>query len=131
MENLDHLPLLKAHSLVVSIYLQYSEAVANFETERRNFLRRGFTEADLFDLLRGVSLPGVSNARVPPETLLDHNDFTSRTANVVIMGEGIKTIGELASFSEFQLMRFPNFGRRCLAEIRDYLSERGYQLHKD
>jgi DNA-directed RNA polymerase alpha subunit len=52
-------------------------------------------------------------------------------AGVFIDGPGmhfVKTIGDLVECSARDLLRTPNFGKKCLEEVRDKLSERGAAL---
>ena len=45
-----------------------------------------------------------------------------------LRNDDITTIGQLIEKTEGELMRIPNFGKRCIAEIRTRLAEFGLHL---
>lgn len=51
-----------------------------------------------------------------------------RTLNCLINRFRLTYIGELAQKTEYELMKIRNFGRRCLYEVKEILSEHGLQL---
>lgn len=53
---------------------------------------------------------------------IDDLEFSSRSLNC-LKNAGVKTVGELVSFSEEDLMKFKNFGAKSLTEVREKLSE--------
>ena len=55
-------------------------------------------------------------------------DLSARCAGVLIRGEGLKTLGQLCRYTEADLMRLPNFGRRSLNEIKEVLNYHGLSL---
>lgn len=122
----DFESLLILHAKVLSSYLEYSSAMSDFEQMRRSLISRGYDLSDIYSVLRNQQLPGfVLGVTVSPETPID--GLTARSSNV-LRAEGIRTVGQLYAMTESQLLRFPNFGRRCLREVREYLAECGYQL---
>ncbi len=54
-------------------------------------------------------------------------ELSVRTQNG-LRNEGITTLAELRRKSKWQLLRIPNFGRKCLAEIEDIIAEFGITL---
>lgn len=58
---------------------------------------------------------------------LDAVDLSVRSSNV-FLNAGIEYIGDLRYVSEQQLLRCPNFGRKCLNEIREVLSDAGMRV---
>ncbi|MFA6169463.1 MAG: DNA-directed RNA polymerase subunit alpha [Candidatus Margulisiibacteriota bacterium] len=65
-----------------------------------------------------------------PSAVLDMSvedlEFSSRSLNC-LKKAGIKTVGELMTYSEPELMKLDNFGEKSLTEVRARLSE--YKLH--
>jgi len=62
--------------------------------------------------------------------LIDDLEMTVRSANC-LRNEGIKTLGQLCRWSEADLLRIPNLGRRSLNEIKEILCSRGLTLKPD
>ena len=58
--------------------------------------------------------------------IIDLN-LSTRTKNALLR-EDIKTLGEVMGFNERYLLRVPNFGRACLAEIKQCLAYYGLCL---
>ena len=54
-------------------------------------------------------------------------DMTVRTTNC-LLAENIYTVGELCNCTESDLLKTPNFGKRCLQEVKDTLAELGLKL---
>ncbi len=54
-------------------------------------------------------------------------ELTARTANCM-RAENIQTIGDLASWTESELLKIPNMGRKSLNEIKEVLATRGLTL---
>jgi DNA-directed RNA polymerase subunit alpha len=52
----------------------------------------------------------------------------SGRALYALNGDNIITIGELIRHSEHELLRVPNFGRRSLNEVIEFLANRGLSL---
>ena len=48
-----------------------------------------------------------------------------------LQAAGIRTIGELVSKEEGQILKFKNFGRKSLNEIREVLMQMGLNLGMD
>lgn len=59
--------------------------------------------------------------------LVERLDITVRTAQN-LHAEGIHTVDELLEWSETQLIKTPNIGRRAISEISAALVQVGYQL---
>lgn len=57
-------------------------------------------------------------------------EFSVRTANVFAT-QNYQKIGDLISLSEIELLRLPNFGRRSLNEVIEFLGEYGLKLSTD
>lgn len=55
-------------------------------------------------------------------------NLSARCAGVLIRGEGLKTLGQLCRYTESDLLRLPNFGRRSLNEIKEILYAHGLSL---
>lgn len=55
-------------------------------------------------------------------------NLSVRCAGVLIRGEGLKTLGQLCRYTESDLLRLPNFGRRSLNEIKEILYAHGLSL---
>lgn len=45
-----------------------------------------------------------------------------------LRNDNIETVGQLIEKTEGELMRIPNFGRKCIAEIKTRLAEVGLRL---
>jgi DNA-directed RNA polymerase subunit alpha len=56
------------------------------------------------------------------EMNIEDLEFSSRSLNC-LKKAGVKKVGELASYSEAELMQFKNFGSKSLDEVRSKLSE--------
>jgi DNA-directed RNA polymerase alpha subunit len=61
---------------------------------------------------------------------IDDLGMSVRTTNA-LLAEGIKTVGQLTTFSYHNIWRRPGIGRRAMWEIRDALKERGLFLLHD
>jgi CRISPR/Cas system CMR-associated protein Cmr5 small subunit len=57
----------------------------------------------------------------------DELEVPVRVANMLKV-EGIRTVGQLATKSEAELLRNPNFGRRSLEQLKQALDELGVEL---
>jgi DNA-directed RNA polymerase subunit alpha len=57
-------------------------------------------------------------------------DLSVRSSNCLI-GAGLKTVGELVTKTEEEIMTFKNFGKKSLDEIKDKLKEMGLSLGMD
>lgn len=66
----------------------------------------------------------VAHQGVCDDTRTDELGFSVRTANCM-RAEGIETLRDLRQMTERRLLEIPNFGRRCLEEVRRLLVERG------
>jgi DNA-directed RNA polymerase alpha subunit len=72
------------------------------------------------------------------ETLVDDCDLSTRTRNCLINGhlnmeneyQSITTIEAVTKYTEQELLRIPNFGRRSLNEIKHFLAQYGLELAK-
>ena len=58
---------------------------------------------------------------------VDELEVSVRVANC-LKNEGIRTVGQLATKSEAELLRTPNFGRRSLKHLKEVLDEYGVEL---
>jgi DNA-directed RNA polymerase alpha subunit len=56
-------------------------------------------------------------------------ELSVRSANC-LRNKGIETIDQLLTFSEAELLKLKNFGRKNLNEIRDILNEKGLNLRR-
>lgn len=63
-------------------------------------------------------------ANVLVNSPIDGLDLTIRSRNC-LLAEGIKTIGQLITWSEGALIKTPNLGRKSLHEIKDALAKLG------
>lgn len=65
-------------------------------------------------------------------TLSYWNDFpfSTRTVNAMV-NESIHSIEHLCQHTEWELLRIPNFGRKSLNEIKEYLGMVGLGLRSD
>jgi hypothetical protein len=59
--------------------------------------------------------------------LVSSLDFSVRTSNSMKYG-GIKTLGQLCKQKKYELLRLPNFGRKSLNEIEEFLKSIGKTL---
>lgn len=57
---------------------------------------------------------------IQDETSIDELDLTIRTANI-LKAENIHKIGELLFYSDNQLLKLPNLGRKSFTEIKNQL----------
>tara|TARA_R110000868_G_scaffold94770_1_gene261160 strand:- start:589 stop:969 length:381 start_codon:yes stop_codon:yes gene_type:complete len=62
-----------------------------------------------------------------PSMLLDEVPFTVRTSNC-LREANIFNVGQLQQWTEYELLRLPNLGRKSLKEIIDELEVLGLQL---
>lgn len=69
-----------------------------------------------------------SGVEIGDEKLADY-EFTVRTTNVFI-AENIVFLSDLLKFSESELLRCPNFGRKSLREVKAFLEERDLTLNQ-
>ena len=72
--------------------------------------------------------------KLPPQDIsgmtLDDLNLIVRTANC-LKAEGIESIDALLAKSASDVLKIPNFGRHCLAELRLALSVKGLKLRGD
>ena len=61
-------------------------------------------------------LGGLNPSTIP----ISHLEFSIRTQNC-LYSAGLRTIGDIMAKSEKELMAIPNFGRRCLREVKEIL----------
>ncbi|NOX97829.1 MAG: DNA-directed RNA polymerase subunit alpha [Nitrospirae bacterium] len=76
-----------------------SEEVSEEETKRQEYLKQSVSELEL----------------------------SVRSANC-LKGARIQTIGELVQKAEAEMLKYPNFGKKSLAEIKEILAEMGLSL---
>lgn len=57
-------------------------------------------------------------------------DFNNRVINL-LLGHGIKTIGDLVEKTPSELMQIPRFGKTTLANINEALNKHGFKLKED
>lgn len=67
---------------------------------------------------------------------IDHNkvpiadvEFSVKTTNCLLRA-GLRTLGDVTSQSERELLKLPNFGRRCAAEVKEMLGSFGLSLRE-
>ncbi len=60
-------------------------------------------------------------------TPIAHLGFSTRIGNC-LANDGIKTLGELTRRREAELLRIPEFGRKSFKELKERLSELGWEL---
>ena len=65
-----------------------------------------------------------------PETILAYMEFSTRSANAM-KNEGILTLAMLATKTEAEVLRIPNFGRKSLKEMRAMLASVGMKFAED
>ena len=58
---------------------------------------------------------------------IDDLDLSVRSSNCLKVA-GVSYIGDLLSYTESELMKMPNFGKKSLNEIRDALEQKGFSL---
>ena len=58
---------------------------------------------------------------------IERLNLSVRTYHALI-NDNIRTVGEVLSRSERDLLRIPNFGRRSLNEVREVLTQRGFTV---
>lgn len=54
--------------------------------------------------------------------------LSTRATNALTLGEGLKTLGQLCRYTEVDLHRVPNLGRRSINEIKEVLNYHGLSL---
>jgi hypothetical protein len=59
--------------------------------------------------------------------LVEELEFSVRAAHC-LENQGIRTVADLATMTEAELMRIPNFGRRTLGEVKEILGALGVTL---
>ena len=97
------------------------------------FLQSKLSEDDFVSLLSKVKTavseggPYSPSNPVPLDTSVDVLQMTVRLA-CCLRVDGITTIGVLVKKSEAEMMRIPNFGRKCLKEINEELAKVGRHL---
>jgi glutamine phosphoribosylpyrophosphate amidotransferase len=104
--------------------LSYGHLGAPIEAEtlcamRDSMRHRGPDDAGLFLSPNGTL--GLAHRR------LSILDLSVRSANC-LMSAGLKTIGDLVTKQEDEIISYKNFGKRSLQEIKDKLAELGLSL---
>ena len=66
---------------------------------------------------------------VEGKTPFDAEWLTVRTLNA-LMAEGITRLEQVVCWRENELLRLPNFGRKSLNELKEYLHSKGLELRK-
>lgn len=69
----------------------------------------------------GIEIEPYNQAKLL-ETPIDNCNFSPRTMNALWVAE-IKTIGDLINFPPSELLKFRNFGKKGLQEIKEWLAE--------
>lgn len=78
--------------------------------------------------MRGFRLPNeLANTEIAPSTHIDILGLSDSTIKALQSGN-IKTVGELISMSEIDLLKLPAAGRRALHDIKEALAIRGLSL---
>lgn len=67
------------------------------------------------------------NGRNPLDVHVEELEFSVRSLNC-FKNEGIRTVQDLATKSEAELLRAPNFGRKSLNEVKEMLNVFGLKL---
>ena len=62
-----------------------------------------------------------------PSMLLDEVPFTVRTSNC-LRAANVYNVGQLQQWTENELLKLPNFGRKSLKEVIDEMQNLGLQL---
>ena len=60
--------------------------------------------------------------------LIKDVNLSTRATNALTLGEGLKTLGQLCRYTEVDLHRVPNLGRRSVNEIKEVLHYHGLSL---
>jgi len=89
---------------------------------------------DLFREMSGVVEVGFgeANGEGPNrarDIKIDDLDFSNRTYNC-LKRQGIETLEELRNYPEEELMNIRNFGQKSLDEVKEKLTEYGYELRQ-
>jgi DNA-directed RNA polymerase subunit alpha len=103
-----------------------SEALSEAAQTLSNYFNR-FIE---FPMIRLVGMPsgdGQSPASPAPDARIEELDFSVRTYNC-LKKANILTIGELATYSDNDLMNIRNFGKKSLNEVKEKLGQMGLAL---
>lgn len=79
------------------------------------------------DLEAAIEFRNRRKQRESQEPVWETLNLTVRTGNC-LKGEDIRTLEELCSKKEIDLLKIPNLGRRSLNEIREALAQRGMML---
>ena len=117
--------------LVLSVWTNGSMAPDEAVKESSKILAR---HVDLFVHVGEKADIGLGEAERKEETptaalemSIEDLEFSSRSLNC-LRKAGIKKVGELASFSIEELMKFKNFGQKSLDEVKEKLAEYKLQL---
>jgi DNA-directed RNA polymerase alpha subunit len=119
----------------IDLYLQTSEKTKkdNDKTSRNARILEMRSAGHKFSVIaREVGISGVAVAaicrRANKEPKLD--SLSTRTRNC-LSNEGLYSKEDVSRYTESQLCKIPNFGRRSLSEVRDWLSLDGLTLSVD
>jgi DNA-directed RNA polymerase alpha subunit len=94
-------------------------------------LQRAYERLKMADP-KGATANKEAPVKVPEEIAslkVEDLDLTVRSWNC-LHAEKIKTVGDLCQWTENQLLKTPNLGRKSLKEIKDILAKLGVSLRK-
>lgn len=111
-----------------SVIPVYNAPILNFKISEESMASLKSLQSNYSAILSASQVPTILGTEVADEKLSNF-DFSVRTTNVFLV-ENIVYLSDLLQFTEAALLRFPNFGRKSLNEVKEFLSERDLTLNQ-
>lgn len=111
-----------------SVIPVYNAPILNFKISAESMASLKSLQTNYSAILSASQVPTILGTEVADEKLSNF-DFSVRTTNVFV-AENIVYLSDLLQFTEAALLRFPNFGRKSLNEVKEFLSERDLTLNQ-
>jgi DNA-directed RNA polymerase alpha subunit len=110
------------------IYQNHEDKIFYIDNETIKCVLKNFLEDAINEKLKSIDFEDFEY--VVNDVEITNHDFSYRTF-MVLMEHGILSLNELIKWSPKKLMRLRNFGKKCLAEVEEFVYEKGFRLKKD